>query len=92
MGRIEILRSEGWHRQATRGILSEVAASLLGPDFGPRGHGVEARILPPTVFGESLLTFDPSRPSIVVLGSEVRDQFLAHHPAQRIFQLHELDE
>src|ERR1700754_3913177 len=30
--------------------------------------------------------------SVIVLRAEVRDGFLAHHPAQRVLQLHELDE
>ncbi len=31
-------------------------------------------------------------PSVVVLVTQVRDQFFAHHPAQRVFELHRLDE
>src|SRR6185437_9704824 len=30
--------------------------------------------------------------SVIVLGAQVRDGFLAHHPAQGVLQLHELDE
>src|SRR5580765_5271606 len=33
-----------------------------------------------------------SRVSVVILQAEVGDQILSAHPAQRVFQLHELDE
>src|SRR2546429_9398792 len=33
-----------------------------------------------------------SRISVVVFGAEVGDQVFAHHPAQRVLQLHQLNE
>jgi hypothetical protein len=66
-------------------ILSEVAAQLcFGPFSGPCGYEVE----------ESLFVIDvmKSAESVVIFRAEVSNQLFAHHPPQRIFQLHELDE
>src|SRR4051812_36963536 len=79
------------HKQQQLPTLTNGSADRMPMNSPPNRTGCIYSHRTPGV-GWQILTTDSRSPLVVVLASEMGDQFLAHHVAQRVLQLHQLDE